>query len=168
MLAGAAEGAVYTGMLTEVAQCLRHERRGRAISYFSAVMRAGLVLAGVELVDLVGYDRAWLTLGVLAVLAVAGCLPAKPRHRESDQDEVPAGTPAVVVVGASANGRHIVSRVHPQSCGVTEPSGVPAAGLSRREETRVAVNEMVTIYRQLTASRPGEFSANWRCRSCAA
>jgi cyanate permease len=92
-------------MLTEVLQRLPHERRGRAISYFSAVMQAGLALAGVELVDLVGYDRAWLTLGVLAVLAVARYLPAKRRQRESHLDEVPAGTPAVVVVGAGANGR---------------------------------------------------------------
>jgi len=53
-------------------------------------MRAGLALAGVELVDLVGYDLAWLTLGVLAVHAVAGYLLAKPRQRESHQDEVSA------------------------------------------------------------------------------
>jgi len=113
VLAGAAEGAVYTGMLTEVLQRLPYERRGRAISYFSAAMRAGLALAGVELLDLVGYDRAWLTPGVLAVHAVAGYLPAKPRQRESHQDEIPACTPAVVVVGAGADGRHTVSRVHP-------------------------------------------------------
>src|SRR5258705_13725203 len=115
-------------MLTDVLQGLAHERRGGAISYFAAVMRAGVAVAGVELVDLVGYDRAWLTLGVLAVLAVAGYLPAKRRQRESHLDGVPAGTPAVVEVGAGADGRHIVSRVHPQSCGVAESSGLPAAG----------------------------------------
>jgi len=83
-------GAVYTGDADRSPPSLPDERRGRAISYFSAAMRAGLALAGVEIVDLVGYDRAWLTLGVLAVRAVAGYLLAKPRQRESHQDEVSA------------------------------------------------------------------------------
>ncbi|HUZ55177.1 MAG TPA: MFS transporter [Streptosporangiaceae bacterium] len=78
ILAGAAEGAVYTGMLTEVISRLPHERRGRAISYFSAAMWAGLAagpVAGVVIVNALGYGRAWLALGALPVLAIAGCLP---------------------------------------------------------------------------------------------